>query len=141
MNADADESSLFVFLVEDHALLRGVLQEYISSIAAVGRCAAAANAESTLEVLKDGELPDFMLIDLSLPGMNGIELVRELREAHPKLSLAILSGHRSLKYARDALAAGADGYLLKGDLDEIERGIHAIRHGRHYVSEGLGVDP
>jgi DNA-binding NarL/FixJ family response regulator len=73
--------------------------------------------------------------------MNGIELVRELREAHPKLSLAILSGHRSLKYARDALAAGADGYLLKGDLDEIERGIHAIRHGRHYVSEGLGVDP
>jgi DNA-binding NarL/FixJ family response regulator len=141
MSASAGDRTLFVFLVEDHELLRGVLQEYIGSMRAVRKCETAADAESTLEAMQGNGVPDFMLIDLSLPGMTGIELIRELRQKHPKLPLAILSGHRSLKYARDALAAGADGYLLKGDLDEIERGIQAIRNGKHYVSEGLGAEP
>jgi DNA-binding NarL/FixJ family response regulator len=139
VNTRAIDDGLYVFLVEDHALLRSVLQEYIGSMSFVSKCAAAPDAESTLEAMGD-TIPDFMLIDLSLPGMTGIELIRDLRLRHPKLPLVILSGHRSLKYARDAIAAGADGYLLKGDLDELERGIRAIHAGRRYVSEGLGAD-
>jgi DNA-binding NarL/FixJ family response regulator len=129
-----------VFLVEDHAVLRDVLQEYIGSMPTVATCSTAADGESALEALGD-HAPDFMLIDMSLPDMTGIELIRELKRRHPKLPMAILSGHRSAKYARDALEAGADGYLVKGDLVEIERGFKAIRAGEHYVSEGLGADP
>ncbi len=139
MNRSAGQDGLYVVLVEDHALLRDVLQEYIGIMPGVARCATAATAESALEGL-NGEIPDFMLIDLSLPGMTGIDLVRHLRPKYPTLPLAILSGHESMKYARDALDAGADGYLLKGDLQEIERGMRAIREGRQYVSKGLGAD-
>lgn len=129
-----------VFLVEDHAVLRDVLQEYIGSMPAVEKCSTAADGGSALEAMDDGP-PDFMLIDMTLPDMTGIELIRELKRRHPALQMAILSGHRSEKYARDALEAGADGYLVKGDLIEIERGFKAIRAGQRYVSEGLGADP
>lgn len=133
------EGGLHVYLVEDHPVLRGVLCEYISSLPAVSKCTTAPDAESALVEL-DNLRPDFILVDLSLPGMNGVELIRELRRAHPDLPLAILSGHRSLAYARDAFAAGADGYLLKGDMDEIEQGMRTIRAGQRYVSAGLSRD-
>ncbi len=131
---------LYVFLVEDHAVLRDVLQEYIGSLPDVARCVTAATAESALKELGE-DLPDFMLIDLTLPGMSGIELVRELRRAYPQMPLAILSGHGSLSHARDALEAGANAYLLKGDMEEIVRGMEAIHAGARYVSEGLEADP
>lgn len=140
MNASKDRERLRILLVEDHTHLRVVLQEYITNMAFVGRCDAAPDAETAIQSIGD-TAPDFVLIDLSLPGMSGIELIRELRKKFSELPLAILSGHHSLNYARDALEAGADGYVLKGDLDEIARGIHAIRAGRRYVSEGLGADP
>lgn len=132
----ATDRGLHVYLVEDHALLRSVLCEYLSRMPGVARCTSAPDAESALPALRD-DPPDFVLIDLSLPGMNGIELIRELRRHHRALPLAILSGHRSLSYAHDAFAAGADGYLLKGDMDELERGMHAIRGGKRYMSAGL----
>ena len=138
MNA-ARGNGLYVFLVEDHALLREVLKEYICSLPDVTRCVTAANAESSLKELGE-DVPDFMLIDLTLPGMSGIELVRKLRRAYPQMPLVILSGHSSLSYARDALEAGANGYVLKGDMEEITRGMEAIHAGARYVSEGLEVD-
>ena len=81
-----------------------------------------------------------MLIDLSLPGMNGIELIQELRARYPDLRCAILSGHRSKTYARRALAAGANGYVLKGDPLEIETALHAILSGQRYVTRDLTDD-
>ena len=78
-----------------------------------------------------------MLIDLSLPGMDGIELMRELRSRYPDLRCAILSGHRSKVYAHRALAAGARGYVLKGDPIEIEAALNAILSGERYVSRDL----
>jgi DNA-binding NarL/FixJ family response regulator len=140
MNADGRGSGLYVFLVEDHDILRDVLGEYIRNLPAVAKCVTASNAETALEGLA-GDLPDLMLIDLTLPGMNGIELVRKLRRAYPQMPLAILSGHDSLSNAHDALEAGANGYLLKGDMEEIVRGMEAIRAGSRYVSEGLSADP
>ena len=139
MNASTGHQGLYVVLVEDHALLRDVLKEYIGILPGVTKCETVANAESVLEGFHDN-VPDLVLIDLSLPGMNGIELVRELRNAHPLMPLAILSGHQ-LSYARDALEAGANGYLVKGDIQEIERGMAAIFAGDIYVSGGLGADP
>ena len=124
-------------LVEDHAVLRGILQEYVTNMAQVASCRTTANAEDALEDVAQSE-PDLMLIDLSLPGMSGIDLVRKLRKSHPELRCAILSGHRSLSYARQAMDAGARGYLLKGDPSEIERGVAAIVDGRRFVSKGLG---
>jgi DNA-binding NarL/FixJ family response regulator len=133
-----ENRDLQVVLVEDHANLRDILLEYIGDLPAVAGCNAFESAEAALTRFRESQgTPDLLLIDLSLPGMNGIELIRELRRHHRALPLAILSGHRSLSYAHDAFAAGADGYLLKGDMDELERGMHAIRGGKRYMSAGL----
>jgi DNA-binding NarL/FixJ family response regulator len=133
-----DELHLHVALVEDHASLRDILRQYIAELPMVTACHAFPNGEAALSTLNDPEqAPDLMLIDLALPGMSGIELVRALRAIHPRLRCVILSGHRSPAYVGQALAAGAMGYILKGDPMEIERGIEAIFRGKRFVSAGL----
>jgi len=127
---------LRVSLVEDHPVLRDVLQEYIARLPGVELCVVSANAEDALDEF-DGSMPDLMLIDLSLPRMSGIDLIRELHLRQPDLRCAILSGHRSPAYVRQAMEVGAHGYLLKGDPMEIERGLQAILAGKRYVSPDL----
>src|SRR5262245_53974428 len=97
-------------LVEDHAVLRDILADFVGHLPQVAVCTASSSAEAALRDF-DGATPDLMLIDLSLPGMSGIELIEQLRKTHPALKCAILSGHRSRSYARRAIKAGADGYL------------------------------
>jgi DNA-binding NarL/FixJ family response regulator len=135
-----DDVRLRVALVEDHGPLREILLEYIADLPEVSSCHAYSNAESALATFFDGTEdppPDLILVDLSLPGMNGIELIRELRAVHPQICCAILSGHRSAAYAGQALAAGAMGYILKGDPQEISRGIDAVVHGQRFVSRAV----
>lgn len=127
---------LRVSLVEDHPVLRDVLQEYIGRLPGVELCVVSANAEDALDEF-DGSMADLMLIDLSLPRMSGIDLIRELHLRQPDLRCAILSGHRSPAYVRQAMEVGAHGYLLKGDPMEIERGLQAILAGKRYVSPDL----
>jgi DNA-binding NarL/FixJ family response regulator len=128
--------SLRVSLVEDHPVLRDVLQEYIGQLPGVELCVVSANAEDALAEF-EGSMPDLMLTDLSLPRMSGIELIRELHLRQPDLRCAIISGHRAPAYVRQAMDAGADGYLLKGDPMEIERGLQALLAGERYVSSEL----
>jgi DNA-binding NarL/FixJ family response regulator len=133
-----ENRDLQVVLVEDHANLRDILLEYIGDLPAVAGCNAFESAEAALTRFRESQgTPDLLLIDLSLPGMNGIELIRELRALHPGLRCAILSGHRSPSYVGQALAAGAVGYILNGDLLEIERAMDAIFHGDRFASKGL----
>lgn len=127
---------LRVSLVEDHPVLRDVLQEYIGRLPGVELCVVWANAEDALDEF-EGSMPDLMLIDLSLPRMSGIDLIRELHRRQPDLRCAILSGHRSPVYVRQAMEVGAHGYLLKGDPMEIERGLDAILAGKRYISPDL----
>jgi DNA-binding NarL/FixJ family response regulator len=128
--------SLRVSLVEDHPVLRDVLQEYIGQLPGVELCVVSANAEDALAEF-EGSMPDLMLTDLSLPRMSGIELIRELHLRQPDLRCAIISGHRAPAYVRQAMDAGADGYLLKSDPMEIERGLQALLAGERYVSSEL----
>jgi DNA-binding NarL/FixJ family response regulator len=128
--------SLRVSLVEDHPVLRDVLQEYIGQLPGVELCVVSANAEDALDEF-EGSMPDLMLTDLSLPRMSGIELIRELHLRQPDLRCAIISGHRAPAYVRQAMDAGADGYLLKGDPMEIERGLQALLACERYVSPEL----
>ena len=125
---------LRVILVEDHPVLQEVLREFVGQLAE--ECKVMPDAETALDELESGK-PDLMLVDLSLPGMDGIELIKAIRRMYPDLPCAILSGHRSQVYVAKALAAGANAYLLKGDPVEIERGIKAMLAGNRYLSEEL----
>lgn len=133
-------SQIRVMLVEDHAVVRDTLKEFIGQLPQVRGCQATSSGEAALKLLRDDGLPDLLVIDLSLPGMSGIDLIRHLRTLHPALRCLILSGHNSRTYVRQALAAGANGYVLKGDPLEIERGIHAMVQGENYISRGLDCE-
>lgn len=134
------KTQLHVGIVEDHPVLQEAIREFVERLPRVSGCTVLASAEAAIEEVKRSP-PDLMLIDLSLPGMDGIALVRELGRLCPALPCAILSGYRSQDHVGQALAAGAHAYLLKGDPLEIERGIDAMLAGERYLSEGLGQLP
>lgn len=129
-------STSSIFLVEDHAGFAKALLNMLSQDQSIRIVAVADSAETALQYLR-GTKSDLVLIDYSLPDMNGISLLEKLRSEHPDLPCAILSGHLSLQHARRALEAGARGYLIKDNPTGILTGIRSILKGEIFISEEL----
>lgn len=92
-------------------------------------CGTAGSAEEALEQLPGSA--DLVLVDVSLPGMTGLELVRQVRSRWPNLRCLVLSGHSADRYAEPAKQAGAVDYLMKGNAVALIEAIDAIRLGTH----------
>ena len=124
-----------ILLVEDH---RTFAQSLESMLRGRGQYEVqmAGTAEHALEWLQDCEV-DLVLIDISLPGRNGIWLVNALREIKPRLPCLVLSGYASKHYVEQAMDAGARGYVLKEDVPGILEGIRLALTGGVYISEAL----
>jgi DNA-binding NarL/FixJ family response regulator len=124
-----------VYIVEDHRVMRETLVEYLGLIPDIEVIGAAASIEEA-----SAALPHIghavVLLDLSLAGRNGFELLDEIRRdrAFPCI---ILSGHGESMHVRRALAAGASGYVLKGDAAEVPVAVRAVADGRMFVSASL----
>ncbi|MCG7600110.1 response regulator transcription factor [Halomonas sp. McH1-25] len=125
-----------IFVVEDHAYMKEMLSEFLSFEADMEVCDTAGSGEAALRHL-DGISPDFMLVDLSLPGVSGLELIASVKARRPELPCAILSGHGERRYAEQAIAVGAQGYVLKGDPDELPDAIRRMLRGEQYISQAL----
>jgi DNA-binding NarL/FixJ family response regulator len=123
-----------IFLVEDHALFAQALQRVLRDRGQMDVVAVADSADDALQQLPGLEV-DLVLVDLSLPKQSGINLVIALRTKYPDLPCVMLSGHVSQHYARSSLAAGARGYLVKDQMEEILEGIRRVLQGEIYVSE------
>lgn len=133
------DGAIRVFIVEDHANLRELLGMYCRMQDDISLCGEAASAEEALEILAGIQDlgPAVGLIDLSLPGMNGIELITELRLRYPQITCLILSGHKDREFSQQALDAGARGYLLKGKPDEIAAAVRRAVAGEQVLSPEL----
>jgi len=125
-----------ILLVEDHAGFAKALLNMLGQNQNLQVVAVARDAEEAFEKLRTLSV-DLVLVDFSLPDMTGIELLEKLRDAHPDLRCAILSGHLLPQHARRAIAIGARGYLIKDDPLGILTGIQHILQGEIYVSEEL----
>lgn len=125
-----------IFVVEDHVYMQEMLREFLSQEDDLEVCDTAGSGEAALERL-DQASPDFVLIDLSLPGASGLDLVTTVKERYPDLPCAILSGHGERYYAEQAITAGAQGYVLKGDPNELPGAIRQMMQGEHYISKAL----
>ena len=126
-----------LFIVEDHPIIRSAYVRMIQRQPDLEVCGEAENASQALELIPH-TAPDLVLVDISLPGMNGIELLNQLKALHPDLPTLVISGHEEALYAQLALQAGAKGYLVKAGLAEVM--ISAIRHilaGKSYFSDEL----
>ncbi|HEX6048945.1 MAG TPA: response regulator transcription factor [Gemmatimonadaceae bacterium] len=120
-----------VWVVEDSALYRETLCQLLDGSARM-RCARAfADGESAVAALNEGkELPRLILMDLALPGANGVECTRAIRKRSPSIPVVVLTVHQSNDRIFTAICAGASGYLLKTATgDEIVRGCENVLDG------------
>ena len=126
-----------VLLVDDHALLRKglyLLLEEEPDLQVVGE---AENGERAVQLA--GELtPDVVIMDISMPGLNGIEATRQILAAQPDTRILALSIHKDKQFVDDMLAAGAAGYLLKESVpEELIEGIRTVRRGEVFLSAAI----
>ena len=121
-------SELAVILVEDHALVRAALAQNLSvpGITVIGQ---AGSAEEALDLVRHLH-PDVMLVDIELPGMSGIQLVREIAPRLPDCHIVMLTGSKRSDDVLSAIRSGASGYLTK-DMppDALVRAVLGIRDG------------
>jgi hypothetical protein len=124
-----------VFIVDDHYMviegIRTLLQDQ-KDIVLMGH---ASNAESCLSFIQNAA-PDVILMDISMPGKNGIDLCKEVRERYPSVFVIGLSTFNQFTYVDDMLRNGASGYLLKNATkQEITEAIHTVAKGKIYMSD------
>ena len=126
-----------ILLVEDHPAFADALVRILNTDKNLNVVAVAESAEKALEQLADLKV-DLVLSDVSLPQMNGINLVGELHKKYPALPCIVLSGHLSIEYAHRAIEAGARGYVIKDNPMSILEGIRRVLKGDIYMSDELG---
>ena len=123
-----------VVLADDHALVRAGLRSLVADMPGVKVVGEASNGHEALQLVKECR-PHVVLMDITMPGMNGLEATTRIMASHPETSVVILSMHASETYALHALRAGAAGYILKdGEPSELDRAIRAAARGEPYLT-------
>lgn len=126
-----------VFVVDDHPIVRQGLALMINAESDLMVCGEAEEAQSALQaILECG--PDILIIDISLNGPDGLELVKQIRTLFPDLPILILSMHDEATYAERALRARANGYIMKQEAtDKVLVAIRRILDGGIYLSDSI----
>ena len=123
-------SRVRVMLADDHSLVRAGVRRILEAEPDLEVVAEVADGAAALESLARLEA-DVLVLDLSMPGMDGFELIRRARAKHPQLKLVVLSMHTSPEYISRAVECGADGYLFKDSaVADLVSAIHAVRDNR-----------
>jgi DNA-binding NarL/FixJ family response regulator len=123
-----------VLLIDDHALVRAGIRALASGIDGVEVVGEAATGREALQQIGDLQ-PDIVLLDLSMPGLSGFEVLADTTKRFPKVRVIILTVHESGHYAIEALRAGAAGFLPKSAASiELQEAITKVAAGEGYVS-------
>lgn len=126
--------SIHMLITDDHAIVREGLSRILGAMAGVEVVGEAADGAEAL--LKIASLdPDVVLMDISMPGMSGIDLIGRIHAEHPRLPVLVLSMHKEGQFAVRAFKIGAAGYLTKDCAPEqLERAIRRVAAGGKYIS-------
>ncbi|HXU22213.1 MAG TPA: response regulator transcription factor [Verrucomicrobiae bacterium] len=128
-----------ILIADDHAVVRRGLRALLAAQPGIEVCCEAASGTEALDYLKK-EKPDLMVLDLTMPEMNGLEVARVAREESPTTDILVLSMHYSEEIAREVLRCGAIGYVLKSDADtELLSAVDHARHRQPFFSGKLAV--
>jgi DNA-binding NarL/FixJ family response regulator len=128
-----------ILIVDDHPMTRGGLVHLINHQPEMVVDGEAEDAAQALDLLAS-KRPDLVLIDITLPGKSGLELVKDVKAMHPDLPMLVLSMHDESLYADRVLRAGARGYITKHEGgDKLMGAIRHVLSGRIYVSESMSA--
>jgi DNA-binding NarL/FixJ family response regulator len=126
-----------IVLADDHNLVRTGMRLLLESFPDVQVVGEAADGLEALEQI-GRHRPDCVLMDLAMPGLNGVEAVRRATKQYPGIPILVISMHADEAYVHRALAAGAAGYLLKGsDKDELQLAVSTVCRGETYLTPAI----
>ncbi len=133
------EGPIRVFLVDDHGVVRRGMRAYLEMLEDIDVVGEASNGEAAVEELGRlagaGQPPDVVMMDLLMPGMDGITATGLIRERHPETEVVALTSFVAQDKVQAALAAGASGYVLKdADADEVASAIRAAHRGEVHLA-------
>src|ERR1043166_750619 len=129
-----------VLVVDDHMVIRKGIQSILRAWPEWEISGEAANGEEAVQLTKDLK-PEIVLMDMSMPGMGGIEATRLIRKVHPAAKVLLFTLHDSLEFVEAALRAGARGYQLKSDTEgELVREINVVAANGFYTSPSFDAD-
>lgn len=129
-----------ILVVDDHAVIRKGIQSILGAWPEWQVSGEAANGEDAVQLTKDLK-PDIVLMDISMPGMGGLEATRAIRKACPGAKVLLLTLHDSMEWVETALRAGARAYLLKSDTEgELMRALKVVAGNGIYASPSLDPD-
>ncbi|NJM32624.1 MAG: response regulator transcription factor [Limnobacter sp.] len=125
---------IHVAVVDDHGIVRAGFREMLVNELGIAIAFEADSGEAALDLLRKHPC-DVLLLDISLPGQSGIDVLRTVRQRYPQLKVLMLSGFPEERYALAMIRHGANGYLCKDcDKSELLRAIQTVSQGRRYVS-------
>ena len=130
-------SKIRVLIVDDHPIVRQGIAQLINQETDLTTCCEAGSAQEALDIMERCSA-DILLVDISLDGVSGIELVKMLKSRHPKTPALVISMHDESLYAERALRAGARGYIMKQEATEkVLTAIRQVIRGDIYLSERM----
>lgn len=129
-----------IIIADDHSLIRQGVKSILFKSPSLQIMAESSNGLELLELLRD-DTPDMVILDITMPQLNGIEAITEIRKLYPGIAILILTMHSNSQYFYQAIAAGAHGYLMKEDSEnELLIAIETIRAGKSYISPKLSSE-
>lgn len=136
-----DESENYnILLADDHVLIRHGIKNIIKMDEKLQVVGEVSNGKDLMEFLEDSEV-DMIILDISMPGIGGMEATGMVKSKYPWIKILMLTMHKNKQYFYNAMAAGADGYLMKDDSDqELLVAIAKVLSGKSYISPNMVDD-
>jgi len=132
-----EEAGVRVMIVDDHTMVRAGIRSLLEKQAAIQVVADTGDSTRVLDMVAQ-HTPDLILLDIAMPGINGIDLTERIAAKYPGTRIIILSMHDQVEYVLRALRAGAAGYLLKDSaVAELGFAIRAVRKGETFLSPAV----
>jgi DNA-binding NarL/FixJ family response regulator len=123
-----------VLIVDDHAFIRRGVQAILQGSPEWELCGEADNGNDAIRMARE-TMPDVIVMDVSMPGLNGVEATRAIRKENPNVKIVLLTLHESMELVRTAFQAGVNGYLLKTDAEQdLVRALRAVLGRGRFVS-------
>jgi DNA-binding NarL/FixJ family response regulator len=123
-----------IILADDHVLVREGIKRIIQENPKLTVIDETGDGLELLRLLEERS-PDLVILDISMPGLGGLEAIKIIKQLHPQIKVLVLTMHKSREYLYEAMDNGADGYLLKDDANDIlHSAIATLRHGKTFIS-------
>src|SRR4030043_261394 len=129
-----------IVLADDHVMFRQGVKRLMEETPGLEVVGEANDGLELLRLLK-AQIPDLVILDISMPPLRGLEATREIKRLYPRVKVILLTMHRTKEFLQQALEAGAGGFLLKEDADfELLRAIQTVRGGKKFISTLLSTE-